>query len=328
LNFSHLQKVCVENQDHGMRLDKFLVSRIHGLSRSRLQELIEEGFVQEKSSPLKEASFKVKEGQLIEVTVPSVVEAVPLPQAIPLDILYEDGDVIVIHKPAGMVVHPAPGNWEGTLVNALLSHCGESLSGINGVKRPGIVHRLDKETSGLIVVAKNDQAHQNLSHQLSSHKMGRVYYALVWGMVLPREGVLEGNVGRDPRHRQRMALVERGKFARTHYKVLQYFGKGASLVECRLETGRTHQIRVHLTAKGYPLIGDRLYGKPPRSIPSPLKEFLTEEWPAGRQALHAKELVFFHPISHEKQHFSTELPEDMRILIDMLQSQLQNYFLE
>jgi len=321
LNFFPTQSICVENQDHGLRLDKFLVSKIQDLSRSRLQELIEEGYVQEKGVLLKEASFKVKEGQLIDLTIPPVMEAIPLPQEIPLHILYEDADVIVINKEAGMVVHPAPGNWEGTLVNALLSHCGESLSGINGVKRPGIVHRLDKETSGLLVVAKNDQAHQKLSHQLSSHKMGRIYYALVWGMVLPREGTLEGTIGRDPRHRQRMGLVEKGKFARTHYKVLQYFGKGASLVECRLETGRTHQIRVHLTAKGYSLIGDRLYGKPPRSIPSGLKEFLNEKWPSQRHALHAKELVFFHPTSHEKQHFSTELPEDMRTLIDMLQSQ-------
>ena len=310
----------VESRDQGMRLDKFLTTRIQDLSRTRLQELIEEGFVKVNQAHLKEASFKVREEQVVEVTIPPLVEAYPSPQNIPLDILYEDNDVIVINKPAGMVVHPAPGNLEGTLVNALLSHCGESLSGINGVKRPGIVHRLDKQTSGLLVAAKNDKAHHSLSHQLSTREMGRVYEALVWGMLIPREGTIEGAVGRDPRHRQRMAIRQGGKFAMTHYKVLKFFGKVASLVECRLETGRTHQIRVHLMAKGHSLLGDNVYGKPPKSLPSSLKTYLYEKWTPGRQALHAKELSFIHPTTHEKLHFSIVLPEDMRNLIDVLNS--------
>ena len=310
----------VENQDHGARLDKFLASKAQDVSRSRLQELIGDGFVTVNLATVRDVSFKVKEGQEIEVMIPPLIEAYPSPQDIPLDIIYEDNDVVVIHKPAGMVVHPAPGNLEGTLVNALLSHCGESLSGINGVKRPGIVHRLDKDTSGLLVAAKNDKAHHSLAHQLETREMGRVYHALVWGMFIPSEGTIESAIGRDSRHRQRMGVREGGKFARTHYKVLKRFGRVASLVECRLETGRTHQIRVHLTSKGHPLIGDKLYGKPPQSIPILLKDYLKEKWDPGRQALHAKELAFIHPTTHEKLHFAIDLPEDMRNLIDVLNS--------
>ncbi|HUX79352.1 MAG TPA: RluA family pseudouridine synthase [Alphaproteobacteria bacterium] len=307
----------VEIEDQGLRLDKFLVTKLPSLSRSRLQELIEEGFVKVDQKNA-EASSKVKEGQLIEVTIPPLVDAHPAPQNIPLDILYEDNDVVVINKSAGMVVHPAPGNPEGTLVNALLSHCGDSLSGINGVKRPGIVHRLDKETSGLLVAAKNDKAHHHLAHQLANHTMGRRYLAIVWGMVMPLEGTIEGAIGRDPRHRQRMAVRQSGKFARTHYKVLKLYGRVASLVECRLETGRTHQIRVHLAAKGHSLVGDALYGKPPKSIPLVLQTYLKENWRKDRHALHAKELLFMHPTTNENLHFSTELPEDIRNLIDVL----------
>lgn len=310
----------VESEAQGMRLDKFLATQIQDFSRTRLQELIEDGFVKVNQASFKEASFKVREGQVIEVTIPPLVEAYPLPQNIHLDVLYEDNDVIVINKPAGMVVHPAPGNSEGTLVNALLHHCGESLSGINGVKRPGIVHRLDKETSGLLVAAKNDKAHHSLAYQLSTREMGRVYEALAWGMLIPREGSIEGAIGRDSHHRQRMAIRQGGKFARTHYKVLKFFGRMASFVECRLETGRTHQIRVHLMSKGHSLVGDALYGKPPQSLPAILKTYLKEKWVPGRQALHAKELSFMHPTTHKKLHFSADLPEDMRNLIVMLNS--------
>ncbi len=314
---SSSQIFMVEQQDHGMRLDKFLTTKIQDISRSRLQELIEGGFInvdQKKS----QASFKVKKNQQIVVTIPPLVEAIPAPQNIPLDILYEDQDVVVINKPAGMVVHPAPGHPGGTLVNALLSHCGKSLSGINGVKRPGIVHRLDKETSGLLVTAKNDKAHHNLAHQLATREMGRRYYAVVWGMLTPIEGTIEGEIGRDPHHRQRMAIRQGGRFARTHYKVLQIYGRIASLVECRLDTGRTHQIRVHLAAKDHSLIGDALYEKSPKAIPSILKTYLKEKWPKDRHALHAKELSFIHPTTHENLHFSTDLPEDIRNLINVL----------
>lgn len=316
----HSQKFMVDPPDHGMRLDKFLTLKVQDISRTRLSELIDGGLVLVDQKTVKAPAFKVKAGQQIEVTIPPLVEAYPAPQNIPLNILFEDNDVIVINKAAGMVVHPAPGNPEGTLVNALLSHCGDSLSGINGVKRPGIVHRLDKETSGLLVAAKNDKAHHSLAHQLATREMGRGYLALVWGMVLPQNGTIEGPIGRDPHHRQRMAIREGGKFARTHYKALKFFGTVASLVECRLDTGRTHQIRVHLTAKGFPLIGDPLYGKQPRFLPIALKNFIKEHWPSARQALHAKELSFIHPTTHEKLHFSTDLPEDMLNLIRVLES--------
>lgn len=308
----------VEQKDSGSRLDKYLAFHTLNLSRTRLQELIETGLVRIDSHISKDVSLKIKEGQLIEVTIPPLVEAVPAPQDIPLDILYEDEDIVVINKPAGMVVHPAPGNRDGTLVNALLSHCGKSLSGINGVIRPGIVHRLDKETSGILVAAKNDKAHQNLSHQLSTREMGRTYQAIVWGMLMPSEGKIEGAIGRDPRHRQRMTIRESGKFALTHYKSLKIYGRLASIIECRLETGRTHQIRVHLAAKGHSLIGDALYGKPPRAVPLFLKNYLEDQWSKGRHALHAKSLSFIHPTTHEKLHFSTDLPEDIRNLIDVL----------
>ena len=319
---SHSQRFIVDLQEHGMRLDKFLALKVPELSRTRLQELIGGNFVFVDQKNPEGPAFKVKAGQHIEVIIPPLVEASPVPQNLPLDIVFEDQDVIVINKRAGMVVHPAPGNPEGTLVNALLNHCGESLSGINGVRRPGIVHRLDKETSGLLVAAKNDKAHHALAHQLATREMGRCYIALVWGMVLPRIGTIEGPIGRDPRHRQRMALRENGKFARTHYTVLKLFGNVASLVECRLDTGRTHQIRVHLTAKGFPLIGDPLYGKQPRLLPLFLKNYINEHWPKARQALHAKELSFIHPTTHQKLLFSIELPEDMRNLIYVLESLL------
>lgn len=315
---SHTYTFTVDPEDQGMRLDKFLAQKNPEISRRRFQELIEKGFVLGDQKTLENPASKVKTRQEIVVTIPPLVEAYPTPQNIPLDILYEDKDVIVINKPAGMVVHPAPGNPEGTLVNALLNHCGESLSGINGVKRPGIVHRLDKETSGLLVAAKNDKAHHHLSHQLATREMGRIYLALVWGRMLPKSGTIEGSIGRDPRHRQRMALRENGKFARTHYKVLKFFGTTASLVECRLDTGRTHQIRVHLTSKGYPLIGDPLYGKQPRALPETLKIYLQDQWPKARQALHAKELSFIHPVTDEKLQFFSDLPEDMRNLIHVL----------
>lgn len=317
---SSSEKFMVTSQEQGMRLDKFLTLKVHELSRTRLQELIEGKCVLVDAQNVTGPALKVKTGQQIEVTIPPLVEAYPVPQNIPLDIVFEDRDIIVINKPAGMVVHPAPGNPEGTLVNALLNHCGTSLSGINGVRRPGIVHRLDKETSGLLVAAKHDKAHQSLAHQLATRDMGRCYIALVWGMMIPQKGTIEGAIGRDPRHRQRMALREGGKFARTHYKVLKIFGKVASLVECQLDTGRTHQIRVHLTAKGFPLIGDPLYGRQPRALPDFLKTYITKQWPLARQALHAKELSFIHPATHEKLNFSTPLPEDMRNLIDVLES--------
>lgn len=317
---SSLPFYIVQPQDIGMRLDKFLAIKHPEASRTRLQQLIENNYVNINGEKINDASFKIKAGQNIELFIPPIIEASPSPQPIPLDIVYEDEDVIVINKAAGMVVHPAPGHSTGTLVNALLNHCGESLSGINGIKRPGIVHRLDKETSGLLVAAKNDKAHHSLSHQLTTREMRRCYITLAWGILTPQASTIEGAIGRDPRHRQRMTLRENGKWARTHYKVIKFFGKLVSLIECRLETGRTHQIRVHLASQGHSLLGDPLYGKPPRALPSFLKEYLTDKWPTARHALHAKELSFIHPKTHEKLLFSVALPEDMRDLIDVLHS--------
>ncbi len=314
--FSH--RLHFQEQDEGLRLDKAVIKHLPHLSRTRVQSLIQNGNISLDNKRTCSVSQKVKPGQTLEISIPESVDAKPEAQAIPLNICYEDEDVIVINKPAGLVVHPAPGNLDGTLVNALLAHCGTSLSGINGVKRPGIVHRLDKETSGLMVVAKNDTAHHNLSHQLSTREMGRVYHALVWGRLLPKECIIEGPIGRDVRNRKRMAIRTNGKEARTHVKVLRYFEAVATLVECRLETGRTHQIRVHLQSKGHPLMGDSLYGKTPKGISEKLKTYLNEEWTVGRQALHAKELRFNHPRTQEKMVFTSELPEDMRELINVL----------
>lgn len=313
----------VGKDDQHLRLDKYLAEKSSDLSRTRIKDLIQVGLVFINGQVTSDVALRIKEGQVIQITIPPLIDPTPAPQNIPLDILYEDDDLIVINKPAGLVVHPAPGNPEGTLVNALLSHCGESLSGINGVRRPGIVHRLDKETSGLIVAAKNDGAHQFLAHQLATREMSRVYQAIVWGVLRPLEGAVEGSIGRDPHHRQRMALREKGKFARTHYKTLKIFGRVASLVECRLDTGRTHQIRVHLASKGHSLLGDPLYGKRPRALPASLRDILDTQWPKKRQALHAKELSFIHPTTQEKLTFSTDLPQDIRNLLDVLNLSLE-----
>ncbi|MBL8676099.1 MAG: RluA family pseudouridine synthase [Alphaproteobacteria bacterium] len=309
----------VEKDAQFLRLDKFLAEKSFNLSRTRIKDLIQKGFVLINDQVTSDVALKVKEGQVIQIIIPPLIDSIPAPENIPLDILYEDDDLIVINKSAGLVVHPAPGNPKGTLVNALLNHCRTSLSGINGVRRPGIVHRLDKETSGLMVAAKNDSAHQSLAHQLATREMSRIYQAIVWGVLRPLEGNIEGSIGRDPHRRQRMALHEKGKFARTHYKTLEIFGRIASLVECRLDTGRTHQIRVHMASKGHSLLGDPLYGKRPRAIPVLLKETLDIQWPKKRQALHAKELSFIHPTTQEKLTFSTNLPQDIRNLLDVLQ---------
>jgi 23S rRNA pseudouridine1911/1915/1917 synthase len=235
-----------------------------------------------------------------------------------LDIRYEDGDLIVTDKPAGLVVHPGPGNADGTLVNALVAHCGASLSGIGGVRRPGIVHRLDKDTSGLLVAAKNDAAHAGLSKLFAAHDLERAYLALVWGSPSPAAGMVEGNIGRNPRNRKKMAIVERGgREARTHYRVREHLADGCwSLVECRLETGRTHQIRVHLTSLGHAVVGDPLYGGnragSRKALPSAAAEAL-ENW--QRQALHAYRLAFKHPLSGELLEFTSEPPADMQALL-------------
>ena len=294
--------VNVPENKTGVRLDKFLADEMDGYSRSRLKALMDAGHVKQNEKMVNDASKKVRFGDVFTVTIPPVVADKPEPQDIPLDVVYEDDDVIVIDKPPGLVVHPAAGNADGTLVNALLAHCGSSLSGIGGVARPGIVHRLDKGTGGLMISAKNDAAHRGLSEQFADHSMDRAYLALVWGVPMPPQGEIEGNIGRNPQNRKKMALVERGgKYALTRFKVLKVYGDIAALVECRLATGRTHQIRVHMSSIGHPVIGDPVYGgrthKKRAKLPQAARAAIDN---LDHQALYAYELGFIHPATKEK----------------------------
>ena len=297
------------------RLDKALADATD-LSRARVQSLIAEGRVEIDGAPATSASAKVAEGANFSITVPPAVEAEAKPQDIPLDIVFEDEHLIVVNKAAGMVVHPAAGNPDGTLVNALLHHCRGALSGIGGVARPGIVHRIDKDTSGLLVVAKSDAAHEGLAAQFAEHSVHRRYIALCGGHPSPSDGTIEGRIGRSDANRKKMAVLDkkssRGKHAVTHYKMLKRF-ESSAMIECRLETGRTHQVRVHCASIGHPLLGDPLYGKTPK----PLKTILLQQRFA-RQALHAAELGFLHPILGETLRFCADLPADMQELIDEL----------
>jgi 23S rRNA pseudouridine1911/1915/1917 synthase len=305
----------------GERLDRALAARLDDLSRSRIKALIEQGRVADASgATIGDASRRVKPGEAYTVDVPEAEAATPQAQAMDLVVLFEDAHLLVLDKPAGLVVHPAPGNPDRTLVNALLAHCGDSLAGVGGVRRPGIVHRLDKDTSGLMVVAKTDPAHRGLSEQFAVHSIERAYQALVWGAPSPRSGEIEGAIGRHPKHRQRMAVVERnGKAARTSYRTKQTWGlpeaPAMALVECRLHTGRTHQVRVHMAHRGCPLVGDPLYGGRAARRKSDWGE-VVKGFP--RQALHAFRLGFVHPITGQRVDFKSELPPDMQGLIDAL----------
>ncbi|MGB1546971.1 MAG: RluA family pseudouridine synthase [Alphaproteobacteria bacterium] len=309
----------VSGEERGIRLDRFLAQMAPELSRSRLKRLIEEGRLSAGGRTITDPSHRVKPGESYTLEVPPAEAAEPKAQAIPLSILYEDEDLLVLDKPAGLVVHPAPGNPDATLVNALLHHCGESLSGIGGVARPGIVHRLDKDTSGLMIAAKNDAAHRSLSAQLASRRLKRVYLALVHGVPVPASGTIDAPIGRHPKHRKRMAVVSRGgRAARTRYKVLKRFGRVASLLECRLETGRTHQIRVHLAHLGHPVIGDPVYGRGrlPAGATAPIAAIL-KAFP--RQALHAHVMGFDHPRDGKRLDFESPLPRDFLDLIKKLE---------
>jgi len=310
--------VEVTKNKAGVRLDKFLATELETLSRARLQALMAQRCVFLGDNAAQNPSGKVKCGEIYVVKIPPVVAAEPKPQDIPLDVVYEDDDVIVIDKPPGLVVHPAAGNADGTLVNALLAHCGSSLSGIGGVARPGIVHRLDKGTGGLIIAAKNDAAHEGLSRQFADHSMDRAYYALVWGVPAPPIGEIEGNIGRSPKNRKKMAIVERGgKYALTRFKVIKAFGNIAALVECRLATGRTHQIRVHLTSIGHPLIGDPVYGGGKRKG---LSDAAREAVDAiDHQALYAYELGFIHPKTQEKVFLKRDKPKFINDIYEELE---------
>lgn len=331
-NQSNLKNVLtlepVTSISSGMRLDKYLSTHLPYLSRTRLKMLIKSGMVNNISSSNKQditdPSQKVKIGDSFSVEEPEAAPATPQPENIPLTIIYEDDSLIVIDKQAGLVVHPAAGNGDGTLVNALLFHCGESLSGIGGIIRPGIVHRIDKDTSGLMIAAKSDKAHKLLSAQFANHSIERTYHAIVKGRPIPSEGRIEGHIARHPQARKKMAvsLMGKGKWAATHYRVLEVFGVGpqtpASIVECRLETGRTHQVRVHMSHIGHPLLGDQTYGKPLSKSSFKNKDFWKALNTFKRQALHAVTLGFEHPETGERMVFKSESPPDMQKILSIL----------
>ncbi len=321
--------VTINSAQASNRLDKVLSDALPDISRSRLKALITGGQVtcetKDKIEPVISAKHKVKEGEIYNINIPEPVDAEPIAEDIPLDIVYEDDHLIVINKPVGMVVHPAPGALSGTLVNALLHHCGDSLSGIGGVKRPGIVHRIDKDTSGLMVVAKDDKTHVGLSKQFEDHSLDRLYTAVVRGTPKPLDGRIEGNIARHPVDRKRMAVTQKGgKWAATNYRSLQHFTSGglnvATEIECKLETGRTHQIRVHMTSMGCPLIGDQVYGKAGKlgGRINPQSRAAIQSF--KRQALHARVLGFLHPITGKALYFETKLPNDMYELIEALKA--------
>jgi 23S rRNA pseudouridine1911/1915/1917 synthase len=297
----------IEEENVGKRLDLFVSENEVDMSRSFVQGIIEKQQVKV-NGQIKKSNYKLRVGDQVQVELAEPVELQVEAEEIPLDIIYEDSDVIVINKPQDMVVHPAPGNYTGTLVNGLLHHC-KDLSGINGVIRPGIVHRIDKDTSGVLVVAKNDKSHNSLAMQLKDHSMKRTYYAIVEGIVKEEEGTVRTNIGRHPVERVKMAVVKEGKEAITNYKVLERF-KSNTLVECRLETGRTHQIRVHMAHLHHPLIGDQVYG------------YKKQKFKLQGQALHAKNLGFIHPTTGEYMEFDSQLPEYFQDLLDKLRKEV------
>ncbi len=315
-------EIAVHQAEAGARVDRLLAARLPTLSRSRLKKLIEAGRLSAGGETIDEPSYRVKPGQTFTLVVPEAAPARPQAQAMALQIVYEDPQLIVLDKPAGLVVHPAPGNPDRTLVNALLAHCGPQLTGIGGERRPGIVHRLDKDTSGLMVAAKTQEAHHGLVAQFAARQVERTYLAVVWGAPEPKSGEIEGNIGRSPRNRRKMAVLRRGgRPARTRYRVVKTLAGGlASLVECRLESGRTHQIRVHLSARGHPLLGDPAYGRAGADRVARLPEAARGALKAlGRQALHARTLGFRHPVSAEMLRFESEIPNDIKALIQSLE---------
>ena len=307
--------LILERAATGERLDRALQTRLPELSRSRLKQLILSGQVSDNGNVIRDPARKVKAGQTFVVILPEAEDATPQGQPIPLTICFEDAHLLVIDKPAGLVVHPAPGNPDGTLVNALIAHCGESLAGIGGVRRPGIVHRLDKDTSGLIVVAKTELSHRALSRDFAARRISRAYAAVVAGVPVPLSGEIAGNIGRSVSNRKKMAVVadSRGKPAVTRYRVERVFGDAAALIECRLLTGRTHQIRVHLAHRGHPLVGDPVYGgRGGRALSREIGAF-------ARQALHARHLGFTHPATGETMSFDSALPDDIAKLLSNLE---------
>lgn len=299
-----------DDEQKNVRIDKFLSEQLPDQSRSYLQKLLKEGNVTVNEKPVK-ANYKVQLSDTVRLELPEPENPDILPEDIPLDILYEDEDVLIINKPKGMVVHPSVGHYTHTVVNAVMFHCKDHLSGINGVMRPGIVHRIDMDTTGAIVICKNDMAHQSLADQLKEHSITRKYRALVHGNLKEDEGMVEGPIGRHPTDRKKMAINHKnGKPAVTHYKVLERFGS-YTFIECQLETGRTHQIRVHMASIGHPLLGDELYGNPKNLAMKGLQG----------QTLHAMVIGFVHPTTHEYMEFEAPLPEYFQNLLQKLPKQ-------
>ena len=299
--------LTVDERDEGLRIDKYLSQIFEDKSRSFIQGLIEKENVKV-NNKIPKSNYKLKRNDEIEIIMPEPEILSVEPEDIPIDIIYEDEDVIVVNKPQGMVVHPAPGNYRGTLVNALLYHC-KDLSSINGIIRPGIVHRIDKDTSGVLVIAKNDESHNKLSEQLKDHSMKREYYALIEGRLKNDSGTIDKPLGRCKKDRLKIGIVEDGKRAVTHYEVLVRYN-GYTLIKCVLETGRTHQIRVHMASIGFPLVGDPLYG------------FKRQKFKLEGQVLHAKTLGFIHPRTQQYMEFSSELPQYFNDLIIKLRNEI------
>ena len=299
-----MNKLIVDNENAGIRLDAYIASKMDSISRTNVKRLVEEEHITVNGKSSK-VSYKVQLNDEIDIEIPEAKELDIKAEDIPIDVVYEDSDIIVVNKPKGLVVHPANGNWDGTLVNAVMAICKDSLSGIGGEIRPGIVHRLDKDTSGLLIIAKNDQAHLNMSNQIKDRQVKKIYYALVRGVVPENEATINMPIGRSTKDRKKMAVTKDGKEAITHFKVIERFNK-YTLLEVKIDTGRTHQIRVHLSQIGYPVVGDEVYsnGK--------------NEFGVHGQLLHAKSLDFKHPITGKSMHLETELPEEFETVLKQL----------
>ena len=308
-----MEKVIVQVNEKGTRLDSYIASKKKELSRTNVQRLIESSNILVNNN-IQKISYKVQAGDEISIVIPEAKEIELKPQDIKVDIVYEDSDIIVVNKPKGLVVHPAVGNPDGTLVNAIMNICKDSLSGIGGEIRPGIVHRLDKDTTGLLIIAKNDKAHINLSEQIKNREVKKIYIALVRGIVLENEATINMPIGRSTKDRKKMAVVKNGKEAVTHFKVLNRF-KNYTLLEIKIDTGRTHQIRVHTSYIGHPIIGDTAYGGGKTQFERAHAKHL------DGQCLHARELSFPHPKTKEIMHFECELPDNFKALLNILENQ-------
>ena len=302
-----MKKLVVNEQNAGMRIDAYIANEMEELSRMAVKRLVEENQIKLNGKIVTKISYKVQKDDEIEVNIPEIKQVDLKAQDIPVEVVYEDSDIIVVNKPKGLVVHPANGNWDGTLVNAIMSICKDSLSGIGGEIRPGIVHRLDKDTSGLLIIAKNDKAHIQMSEQIKNREVKKIYYALVRGIVPENEATINMPIGRSNKDRKKMAVVKDGKEAITHFKVLKRFSK-YTLLEVKIDTGRTHQIRVHLSEIGYPVVGDEVYsnGK--------------NEFGIHGQLLHAKSLDFKHPITGKQMHLEADIPDEFKNVLKKLRT--------